>query len=193
MESKEYRDAFVAEQIFSRLPLKVRALREQRGLSQKELGERAGMAQAWVSKLEDPNYGKLTISTLLRLASAFDVGLHIDFVPFSQVLGFSTSLSEESFRVPSFAEDMERVEKEESDVAAAARVGAGVNVLHYHGSYNFDELMTLRRPLDANWIHYETVGNYDPIALSVRYSNKAERYPETHFDRMSIVPLPEAA
>ena len=44
------------------------------------------MAQTWVSKLEDPNYGKLTISTLLKVASAFDVGLQIDFVPYSKVL-----------------------------------------------------------------------------------------------------------
>jgi hypothetical protein len=36
------------------------------------------MAQTWVSKLEDPNYGKLTISTLLKVASAFDVGLQIE-------------------------------------------------------------------------------------------------------------------
>ncbi len=55
---KEYRDAFVAEQIFSRLPLKIRRIREGQELTQKELGELSGMAQTWVSKLEDPNYGK---------------------------------------------------------------------------------------------------------------------------------------
>jgi len=109
MRNKEYRDAFVAEQIFSRVPLKIRALREQRNLSQKELGEKAGgMAQAWVSKLEDPNYGQLTISTLLRIASACDVGLQIDFVPFSQVLNSAVTLSEESFSVPSFEQDVEK-------------------------------------------------------------------------------------
>jgi transcriptional regulator with XRE-family HTH domain len=102
---KPYRDAFTAEHIYSRIPLKIRALREGRGLSQKNLGERIGMAQTWVSKLEDPNYGKLTLSTLLRLASAFDVGLEIDFVPFSKVLDDALSLTPESWEVPSFGED----------------------------------------------------------------------------------------
>lgn len=103
---KDYRDAFIAEHIYSRLPLKIRALRETRGLSQKTLGERVGMAQTWVSKLEDPNYGKLTLSTLLRLASAFDVGLEIDFVPFSKVLDDTLGLTPESWEVSSFGDDV---------------------------------------------------------------------------------------
>jgi transcriptional regulator with XRE-family HTH domain len=104
-ETKEYRDAFVAEQIFSRLPLKIRCLREGQELTQRQLGDLAGMAQTWVSKLEDPNYGKLTISTLLKLASAFDVGLEVDFVPFSTILDNSLHLSADSFVVPAFAHD----------------------------------------------------------------------------------------
>ena len=68
---KAYRDAFVAEQIFSRLPLKIRSIREDQGMTQRQLGDVAGMAQTWVSKLEDPNYGKLTVATLLKVASAF--------------------------------------------------------------------------------------------------------------------------
>jgi transcriptional regulator with XRE-family HTH domain len=104
-ESKEYRDAFVAEHIYSRLPLKIRELREQRGWSQKDLGEKVGMAQAWVSKLEDPSYGKYTIATLLRLASAFDVGLDIDFKLFSQILDKALTLTPESFEVVSFTDD----------------------------------------------------------------------------------------
>jgi transcriptional regulator with XRE-family HTH domain len=104
-KNKEYRDAFVAEQIFSRLPLKIRSIREEQELTQRQLGELADMAQTWVSKLEDPNYGKLTISTLLKLASAFDVGLHIDFVPFSKVLDGAMRLRSQSFCVPKFEED----------------------------------------------------------------------------------------
>ena len=104
-KNKEYRDAFVAEQIFSRLPLKIRSIREEQELTQRQLGELADMAQTWVSKLEDPNYGKLTISTLLKLAAAFDVGLHVDFVPFSKVLDGAMRLRSVSFAVPKFADD----------------------------------------------------------------------------------------
>ena len=105
LQDKEYRDHFIAEGIYSALPLKIYSLREQRGLSQRELGKKIGVAQAWVSKLEDPNYGKLTLSTLLKLASAFDVGLEVDFVPFSKVLSDVVNLSPESFKVPSFSGD----------------------------------------------------------------------------------------
>lgn len=104
--NKEYRDAFVAEHIYGRLPAKIFALREARGLSQRELGDKIGVAQTWVSKLEDPNYGKLTLSTLLRIASAFDVGIEVDFVPFSKVLDDAVGLSSESWKVASFAEDL---------------------------------------------------------------------------------------
>lgn len=103
---KTYRDAFVAENIYGRLALKILALREAQGLSQKELGDKLGVAQTWVSKLEDPNYGKLTLSTLLRLASAFDVGIEVDFVPFSKILDGALALTSQSWQVPSFDEDM---------------------------------------------------------------------------------------
>lgn len=104
-KAKEYRDAFVAEQIFSRLPLKIRNIREEQELTQRALGKLADMAQTWVSKLEDPSYGKLTIATLLKLASAFDVGLQIDFVPFSKVLDGAIRLRSASFCVPKFEKD----------------------------------------------------------------------------------------
>ncbi len=102
---KKYRDLFVEEQIFSRLPLKIKMLREQEGLTQAKLGEIAGMKQTWISKLEDPNYGKLTISTLLKVASAFDVGLYIDFVPFSEVLDRTLRLSPASFAISTYKDD----------------------------------------------------------------------------------------
>jgi len=105
LKNKEYRDSFAAEYIYSRIPLKIRAMRERRHLSQQELGRLAGVRQEWVCKLEDPNYGRLTLATLLKIAAAFDVGLNVDFVPFSQVLDRSTHLSSQDFDVASFNEE----------------------------------------------------------------------------------------
>jgi transcriptional regulator with XRE-family HTH domain len=116
LKNKEYRDSFAAEYIYSRIPLKIRAMRERRRLSQQELGRLAGVKQEWISKLEDPNYGRLTLSTLLRVASAFDVGLNVDFVPFSEIFERSTHLSDEDFDVASFDEENRPVPPE-----AAAR------------------------------------------------------------------------
>jgi transcriptional regulator with XRE-family HTH domain len=126
LRNKEYRDSFVAEYIFSRIPLKIRAMRDRRKMSQKELGEAAGVKQEWISKLEDPSYGKLTIKTLLKLAAAFDCGLSIDFVPFSQILNGATRLAPSSFDVPSFNEDG-ALEREPTIVAIDLGNGPSLN------------------------------------------------------------------
>jgi hypothetical protein len=63
------------------------------------------MHQERISQIEDPNYGKLSLSTLKRIASAFDVGLVVRFVPFSELAEWELSLSSESLKVSSFNED----------------------------------------------------------------------------------------
>ncbi|MBI3967130.1 MAG: helix-turn-helix transcriptional regulator, partial [Chloroflexi bacterium] len=79
LRDKEYRDIFVEEHISTGLSFQIRAMREQRGWTQEDLGQRAGMAQQRVCQLENPNYGRFSLSTLKRLASAFDVALAVHF------------------------------------------------------------------------------------------------------------------
>ena len=105
LKNKEYRDAFLAELITTGIPFQIRALREQRNLTQKQLGDQADMAQESISRLEDPNYGKLNLKTLKRLASAFDVGLVVRFVPFSELVSWEINLSSESLGVLSFEQE----------------------------------------------------------------------------------------
>ena len=49
-------------------------------LTQKQLSERAGIAQADISRLENGNANP-SLSTLKRLASAMDMTLRIEFTP----------------------------------------------------------------------------------------------------------------
>jgi len=121
LRDKEYRDAFVAEHIDTGIPFQIRAIREQGGLSQAELGARAEMAQEAISRLEDPNYGKLTINTLKRLASAFDVGLIIRFVPFSDLVKWELNLSPDSLNAISFERDPYFQERGEVETVTADR------------------------------------------------------------------------
>jgi len=51
----EYRHAFVNERLRASVALQIRALREARQITQTKLGEAIGMAQTWVSKLENPD------------------------------------------------------------------------------------------------------------------------------------------
>lgn len=54
--------------------------RKLRGITQKELSEKTGIAQGDISKLENGN-GNPSIRTLQRLAAAMDMSLKIEFVP----------------------------------------------------------------------------------------------------------------
>lgn len=120
LRRKPYRDAYVEEHVKTSLPFQIRALREQREWSQKQLGDKMGMRQGAVSRLEKADYGKLSVNTLLRLASAFDVALLIKFAPFRKLLDEFEDLSTEALQVPSF--DEEAVSLEEFANAAAIPV-----------------------------------------------------------------------
>lgn len=53
--------------------------RKLKGITQKELSKRTGIAQGDISKLENGN-GNPSIKTLKRLAEAMDMSLKIEFV-----------------------------------------------------------------------------------------------------------------
>ena len=105
LRDPQARKAFVAEEIASRLPMKIRSLRIAQGLSQQQLARRMGKKQTWVSKLEDPNYAGFSLRTLLEMACALEVGLEVDFVAFSRLLDRALNFSEADLHVPRFREE----------------------------------------------------------------------------------------
>lgn len=101
-KSKAHRDAFVASQINVGLPFQIRVLRKQRGLNQQELATIAGMLQPRISAMEQVGGGQLNLDTLRKLAAAFDVGLLVKFVAFSELIKWSNDFSPDEFSVSSF-------------------------------------------------------------------------------------------
>ena len=79
---KEYAHAYVDDFSNMFIAAQIKALRDQRGWTQKELAEFSGMKQERVSALEDVNYEAWTAKTLKKLAQAFDLTLKISFEKF---------------------------------------------------------------------------------------------------------------
>src|SRR5437867_6601772 len=123
LKRKKYRDAYVVDHIKTWIAYQIRANREERGLNQTQLGKRAGRKpQNVVSRLEDPDYGKYSIQTLLKIASAFDVALLVKFVPFSRWVREYDDVSPEKLVVKEFDEDDEMLKEwalEEAEAEAA--------------------------------------------------------------------------
>jgi transcriptional regulator with XRE-family HTH domain len=104
LKSKPYRQAYVAEHVRTGIAYQIRSLRAQRGWSQKRLAEEMGKPQSVVSRLEDPDYGKLSVQTILEWAAVFDVALLVQYISFPEFLRRTQDVSPEALRVDSFDE-----------------------------------------------------------------------------------------
>ena len=82
-KDKEYAHAYVDEFLNASIATQIKVLREQRKWDQKELATKSGMKQPRISLLENINYSMWSISTLKKLAEAFDVTLKVSFESFS--------------------------------------------------------------------------------------------------------------
>ncbi len=105
MKSKEYRDSFVASHVSNTVAAQIFTMREDRKWTQTALAQKAGMRQSRISALEDPDFENVELATLRRVASAFDVGLSVRFVPFSDIAVQAGNMGSEYICVADFAHD----------------------------------------------------------------------------------------
>src|ERR1700688_3541786 len=118
------RTRFVESHLTKNLAFQIRALRDREDWSQGQLAEKVGMNQNAISRLENPSYGKATLTTLKRLAAAFDVALIVRFVPFGQLVDWASStpridtgLSNFSLSPLSFQKELVSVEERQPSAA----------------------------------------------------------------------------
>ncbi len=108
------RAKLVANNLSEGIAFQIRATRDAQGLSQGELAERLGMTQGNLSRLENPDYGKQTIGSLIRVAEALDVALVVRFEPFSKYIDWLSGtphldrgVTPEALSVPGFTQEEE--------------------------------------------------------------------------------------
>ncbi len=123
MRSKEYRDALVEAEIANGIAFQIRAMQAARGWTQKQLGDSAGMEQGSISRLLNSS-GNSSLTTLRRMASAFDVALIARFVPFSQLLEWTGNLSRDRLAPRSFHEEFNAAITSVSLPPDSSKVGA---------------------------------------------------------------------
>ncbi len=105
LQDKEYRDGYVEGQFDIEVPFQIRALRQARGWTQEDLAKYSGLPESQIAEMEDPNCDPPSVQMLHKLCAAFDVGLLIQFVPFSEMVERESNFHPETFNVASFSED----------------------------------------------------------------------------------------
>jgi transcriptional regulator with XRE-family HTH domain len=120
LPNKEFRENYVAENVRRGLAYQIKALREARGWLPAEFARRAGLPQSNISRWENPTYGKFNLSTLIEIASVFDVALSVRFVGFEELLISLSDLRPQTLAVPSY-ENEQKEREVGSDVGDAAR------------------------------------------------------------------------
>ena len=102
---KEYRQIYAEGFSDSKIATQIKVLREQRGWTQQQLAEAAGMKQSRIAALEDVNYASWSVRTLRRLAQAFDLWLDVELKEFGVVWPQLRDFSRESLARRSFVDD----------------------------------------------------------------------------------------
>jgi transcriptional regulator with XRE-family HTH domain len=107
LKSRVFRREYVSENVKTGVAMQIKAMRESRGWSQIDLAQRSGKAQSAIARLEDPDYGKFTIQTLLEMADAFDVWLSVEFIAFSKGVTKTEDRSATALNAVAFDDDWE--------------------------------------------------------------------------------------
>jgi transcriptional regulator with XRE-family HTH domain len=127
LKRKVFRDAYVRAHVNQGLARQIRVLRQQRGWSQAELAKKLNTKQSAVSRLEDPAYGRYTLSMLADLASVFDVSVQVRFASFSKFLAETEDVSPTALEVESFEHEMPRLEAVLSTGTSGFSISSGTN------------------------------------------------------------------
>jgi transcriptional regulator with XRE-family HTH domain len=104
-QDPQYRKSYAEGFLHSWIAHQLTVVRKQRGLTQKELGERVGTPQPGIARMERDGYGRWNLKKLVEVAFALDCRLHVSLETFGSLIRDAVAFSPERLQRPSFAED----------------------------------------------------------------------------------------
>ena len=164
-KDKEVRHIYCGEFLNSSIATQIKVLREQRGLTQTELANLAGMKQSRIATIEDVNYSSWSISTLKRIAEAFDLALTVQFDSFGSKLSDIINLQRETLERSSFDDDPLFQESLESEFTTDPEEPFFIKLSL--GSPDQDSMAFLTQQEDFEEIISTTTDYYDSISITV--------------------------
>lgn len=90
---KDYRDSYLQTHVRSGIAYQIHALRAKAQMTQVEFANATGKKQSTISRLEDTEYGRVSVQTLLDIATARGVALIVRFVDYAQFLTITSDMS----------------------------------------------------------------------------------------------------
>jgi transcriptional regulator with XRE-family HTH domain len=99
---REFREGYLEDQVRTNVAFQIHALRRQRGWTQQQLAEKSSKLANGISRLENPDYGKVSLTTLLEIAAAFDVALLVQFAEWDDFLERMADVSPSALQKRSF-------------------------------------------------------------------------------------------
>lgn len=82
LRDPEYSEGYAESFLNAYIATQIKVIREQRRMTQAELGTLIGTTQAGVSRYENVNYSSWNIKSLIKMARAFKIRLKVTFEPF---------------------------------------------------------------------------------------------------------------
>jgi transcriptional regulator with XRE-family HTH domain len=105
-DRKAYRDGYLQAKVRGMIAYQMQALREKTGLNQTDFANKIGKTQSVVSRLEDTEYGRVTVQTLLDVACALDVALVVKFTSYPDFLSQTRDASVAALQPATIHESM---------------------------------------------------------------------------------------
>lgn len=103
---KETAHVYMQAHLVEKIASQVYTLRKQRKLTQEGLAKLSGVPQGKISIIESADFESLSLSTLFKLAEAFDVALDVRMQSFSKAIKGVVSVNKEALQVPSRHDDL---------------------------------------------------------------------------------------